>query len=59
MDDAARGQNPLPSASKVARERGGGEEERKKEKRERERERLKVIRETRQGETHVFQRPIK
>lgn len=36
MDDAARGQNPLPSASKVARERGGGEKERKEEKRERE-----------------------
>lgn len=27
MDDAARGQNPLPPASKVARERGGGERE--------------------------------
>ena len=38
----------------------GVERKKERKRRERERERLKVIRdETRQGETHVFQRPIK
>ena len=41
MDDAARGQNPLLLASKVARERGGGERERERE-REKEREFVKA-----------------
>lgn len=65
MDDAARGQNPLPFASKVARDCGGGGGREEAEggglldvtifhgKEE-------VSDESRQGEeTHVFGRPIK